>query len=290
MNDKINSGISHLHKEWKQRSLSKTSNASIVVVCKNGVVQTIGMQACHGGLSRSYSSPPEYIISGIQRPSERMNYRTEDSEEVYLNYLLNDSPFANAFVTKDAKEALAQECVVARADLPSNIMAAGLVSTRRVWEFPHISRITADLIKHGVNPDLAFLISHYCYPSDGLKQFAWCNKPSQHNSIDVTVMDKKAIKRFLDHKPLKTKLNSNYSKSSDYRGYCEMWTDAKPGPSLIEFVKGIELNNNNSNKSINPFLKSKKSAESDLKLLSYPELLLKCKEVEDKIMKEVGYV
>lgn len=183
-------------------------------------------QACHAGLSNNRNGNKKSgsiaVVSALMKP-KAAEVLYEEEAHYFLDWLLNRSPYSSTFIIKSAEEALYYKAIVSSSDHPSNLMAAGLVASRRLWEYPHIARVMVDLAKVGVNEDLAFYLSHIfrgSFDRSGSNN-DWGGCSSAHCSIDPGIMGKEELFNFLSHQP--TNLNELFSKKNNYYGYDAMY-------------------------------------------------------------------
>ncbi|MNZ65598.1 hypothetical protein D3C78_837950 [compost metagenome] len=146
----------------------------------------------------------------------------EEEALMFLDWLLNRSPYASAFVTKSAHEALYHKATISDAFTPSNLMAAGMVASRRLWEYAFVTRVFCDLVKVGVNEDLAYWLGHIAAGSFNRSgSFNWSSSKSGHCSVDTCTSTPDSLKAFLEHRP--ANLSKTYNESWYYYGYHEMF-------------------------------------------------------------------
>ncbi|MNQ03996.1 hypothetical protein D3C85_167020 [compost metagenome] len=203
--------------------------ACIAVVYKDDV-HVSPNQACHAGLANSYegmrNSGAIAVVSALMKPGGEV---LEEKEALmFLDWLLNRSPYSSSFITKSPHEALYHKAIISDAFTPSNLMAAGLVSSRRLWEYPVVARVFCDLVKAGVLEDLAYWLAHIAMASSNRTgSFSWSGGKSGHCSVDTYSTSKLSLKNFLEHKP--TSLNKTYNQSKWYEGYHSMYSEGIGG-------------------------------------------------------------
>lgn len=188
---------------------------------------------CHAALSRKYEDHPKdrfAVVNGFQTTYNGMNGagKWEDTsledKALYLDWLLNRSPYASTFISKNAISSLNYGFSVSDCATPSNLMAAGLVATRRMWEYPYILRVWVDLTKAGVNENLAYYLAHLAACKvNGEGSISWDNPVYGHCSIDSHVWGVDSVKNFINNSP--KRLNQLYTKNLDYSGYGRMFSD-----------------------------------------------------------------
>src|SRR5690606_36063117 len=118
-----------------------SSIANLVFGLSNGKWHVGGNQACHSGLSAvpgldgrflydisESKVKPMYVLSGLQHSHSRTKLLTREMEICYLDWLLNKSIFAPCFETKDPEWCLDNECIIANAEQPANLLGAAMVT------------------------------------------------------------------------------------------------------------------------------------------------------------------
>lgn len=188
---------------------------------------------CHAALNQQYAGHPEdrfAVVNGFQTDYNGMNGAgkwTDTSLEdkaLYLDWLFNRSPYASTFISKSAIRSLNYGFSVSDCATPSNLMAAGLVATRRMWEYPYILRVWVDLTKAGVNENLAYYLAHLALCKvDGTGEMSWNSPAYGHCSIDSHLWGVDSVKNFINSAP--QQLNQLYTKNINYYGYGRMFTE-----------------------------------------------------------------
>lgn len=248
-------------------------------------------QACHAGLSSNHydnkKSGSVAVVSALMQPQKTT---TLDEEEAYhfLDWLLNRSPYSSTFITKSADEALYYKAIISSSDHPSNLMAAGLVASRRLWEYPHIARVMVDLSKAGVNEDLAFYLGHifrgnFSRTGDNND---WGGCSNAHCSIDPNIMGKEQLFNFLSHEP--ANLNEWFSKSNHYYGYDAMYGRGKGYGDTIHKsfpYKGAAKAAVN----VNPFPVAAIGGVEKDKSSAYQDLIDRMVDYQHTILEDIGF-
>lgn len=196
---------------------------------------------CHAALSREYEGHPEdrfAVVNGFQTAYNGMNGagKWEDTsledKALYLDWLFNRSPYASTFISKSAIRSLNYGFSVSDCATPSNLMAAGLVATRRMWEYPYILRVWVDLTKAGVNENLAYYLAHLASCKvDGTGSISWNSPVYVHCSIDSHLWGVDPLKNFINNAP--KSLNQLYTKNLNYYGYGRMFSDKDNGANPL---------------------------------------------------------
>lgn len=180
-------------------------------------------QACHAGLQNNYDGNDEngaLAIVSLIHDNEGCDTVTQTD---FLNWLFNDSPYAEVFVDKNAEHSLDRGFIIARTDLPSNLIVGGLIASRRVSEYSWIAKMQCSLMNAGCKPELAYLASHLVNIDldDRGSQFAY--PQVGHTSINIAAMGRVALRNFINHKP--TRCNRDFIKCREYTGVDATWND-----------------------------------------------------------------
>lgn len=209
------------HAKWKD-------NASTTHLDENGVEGFVKYSnVCHNHMNNHGF---KYVINGINHTGVDYNgnngrFLPAEVELWFVDYIINRSPYSETFLSKDAAKCLEDKVTLSSGDHPSNLMVAGLVALRRLWEYSMVARAAYDLAQAGVNEDLAFVLGHLIgvesnISGDSLTTWDYCH--SGHCSIDPSIMSFKIMKNFLAHKP--EKLNPLWSAGKGrYDGYDAMY-------------------------------------------------------------------
>lgn len=195
-----------------------TSTAAFCALYPSGKTEDAASNPCHYKLG-SFSVGSECVISFLQESGSR-SLLSEKSQEQWLEYLLQHSPYSSFFITKDAKEALDQEWVAISSDAPSNLLASALVCTRHLWEKYGCIQIYSSLIENdpSLNKNLAFLVAtgnRYVTVDTGC-QVSHHFKTEGHMPFAPNTFCLKDVESFISHKPVNP--NPPYKEAVDYTG------------------------------------------------------------------------
>lgn len=245
-----------------------------------------GTQICHAGLNSDKMEKSIAVVSALMKPKDH-ELLTEEEAYMYLDWLLNRSPYASTFVTKDAYECLISKVVVSNSFTPANLMAAGLVASRRLWEYPVKARVMIDLVKAGVNENLAFYLGHITNcPFNREGKYNLGGHSSAHCSVNTNWFDNEALLNFMKGKS--TYLKKPYHNEVNYYGYDEMHGGKRYGVDLV----GDWAHNNfpykpAEIKAANPFGKAKVGHVD--KSCSYDHFIETMKTFQHDILTHIGY-
>jgi hypothetical protein len=174
--------------------------------------------ACCMGL-KSFDSGVEYVVSYILK--KRLKKGEEKKAEAFLHWLLNESPYSESFVTKDAKEALSTSFLVSDANTPDNILVGGLISLRALTEvcMVQISTTWYELAKAGVDKNLAFLLGFMVRIDTAGAMYNNCG--GHHSAIHPSYMTKEAASNFINDRP--KVVNDSYHETGSFSYIHDTW-------------------------------------------------------------------
>ena len=205
---------------------------------KDPYIITFHDAPCHMALSRVECRESFAIIALVELEKIQKDRHAKGFTIPYYRWLLNDSPYAECFITKDAKEAI-QYGIICKTNVPSNLLVGGLVASRYPWEYAQNNyRAWCELYKRGVHPSMAFVMCHAVYQErEGKLQ--WGDGLYGHNSMCPDRTSVEGILTFLKNNKDNMNLNANYNKDRMYSGILDTWAEGE-GMSLKDLVvKGI---------------------------------------------------
>lgn len=160
-------------------------------------------QACHRALQEEENFPVQYIASYcVHKGSGHWKKGWPVNEEavlLYITYLTNYSPYAEAFVTKDPVY-IKKHGYIVNADAPKRLLVGGLYATRQLWERPQRADGFYELYKAGVSLDMAFVFG--CQTSEYKNGKMKMNEAgSSHSHLNHNRMSDECILNFIEHTP-----------------------------------------------------------------------------------------
>lgn len=139
---------------------------------KDGSVCQVQNTACHAWAMRGH-------YNGVAIINKRCfaSGANEDTE-LFYNWLINDSPVARAFITKDAKVANESHTIV-DLEAPRNMVGNALVASRGPWEKKSRFSLWAALVRMGIegHTAYAFITTHDREGSGGI----YVKSPDSHH-------------------------------------------------------------------------------------------------------------
>ena len=147
----------------KEGGVYGSRNAFLGITSNKGDFHNLGFGPCHGGFQMPYGKrnyTPKVLHSWKMN---RVALSTDEREVFYTNWLINESPWSKAFISKSWEEVLEKGYEVT-ADLPADYVASACVATRFYteshdsWINGHVKTFE-DLLDKGVDPLWAFTMS-----------------------------------------------------------------------------------------------------------------------------------
>jgi hypothetical protein len=196
---------------------------------------------CHAGLSQE--NHPLVIVNFNQThyaQSHGPGYwtdTTDEMKEAFLDWLMNRSAYAKAFITKDPKEQLAQGYSLLRTDVYGHTLGAACVAQRNMWEHTSILVAWYDLVKAGTPEDMAFFVAHMMSFNKDKNGGVGFNATRGHVVLDSGSFYKKNLHNFLGNTPRVTEM---FLESHDYGQYgYDAWGERAYGITMSTEVNNL---------------------------------------------------
>lgn len=212
-------------KEMLKKSLKVKDNAAAAFIDEDGEIQVTGGYVCHAFLNYHHA---KIIVNSLQEGSgygdNPGRILAPEVEHWFVDYMLNRSIYSDAFITKDATQALAEGVVLIDGEKPGNLVGGAAVGLRRLWEHVYVARAAYDLVQQGVNEDLAFAIGHTIQAPSNIKDHtnvSWSANLNWHTSLNPGSLGWKGLANLLAHK---FKPTEKYVSTGNYRYYSDMFS------------------------------------------------------------------
>lgn len=224
-------------------------------------------RVCHAFLSYTVCADRIAVASGIQKLYRKSHGpgkwadSTYNEKVAYLDWLMKRSPYAPAFIYKDAKRAMTDLAVLVTADCCARTMAAALVASRRIWEHTNVLIVFSALIRRGVPESLAYLLGHCAKFSNGKKdgEFIWNGAQAGHCSIDSYALTSGSVKNFITNNRVGD--IDTYKNYKCYNGYGQELFGTE-GNNFVSFLQSKFPAPVNEVVVNNPFAAGKKKAHT----------------------------
>lgn len=263
----------------QRRSWLQTACINIIF---DGSTHLSNNQACHAGLSNIGKAGSFAVVNALMKP---LAGKMLDEEEAlyFLEWLLNESPYSSTFITKSAEEALFYKATISSSHHPANLMAAGMVASRSLWEFPEVARFFVDMGKAGVKKDLAFFLAYTLNCGfDRSGKANWERHNRGHQAMDPDGMDGEGLLNYLNHNVINPK--PNYHKDYNYFGYDGMYDYG--GLKVKDFIRDKFPFNGKVEQKVGFFPADAGAKDKQCK---YEDLIQGMVEFQHVLLKEIGY-
>ena len=232
--EKARDALIRLHKFREERKIERVSGNGYAFGFSSGHEVFNPEKACYSSLGGSILIDQEkgrdsvmtYFVSMVFNMSDVYK---KDEHIKFLNWVLNDSPWADCFHTKCGVEAYSLG-VICNITSPANKLIGGLSAIREVNEFAVVVKGWDFLVSLGVHPDMAYLISYYFdgvsrhekgmdYKFDNFKMRAHSDA---HQPLHPVCMDKHALRNYFNHTPDKSQTKKLLNISMTYAGITDL--------------------------------------------------------------------
>lgn len=172
--------------------------------------------ACHYELG--VYTDIKYVISGCRNPGGEIT----DAEYLhYITYLVEHSPFKDAFLIKSA-EWIRENGYVLTGDVSAQMVAGACIATRQVWENPSFVKAFLALAEKGVPLNLAFVLGSSAMGRNVGKDLMWGAAGTGHTVFDLSIMGDKELLNY--HEGVVVNQNEKpYHTKNQYIGVNDMW-------------------------------------------------------------------
>tara|TARA_Y100001973_G_scaffold106774_1_gene187454 strand:+ start:1987 stop:3063 length:1077 start_codon:yes stop_codon:yes gene_type:complete len=266
---KIKEELLAIAKEAKEACKKESQNvtARYAFIYNTGKVKVNSNAACHAtvlSLDSAEKKSIAYITTCINRGREK-----DCDEEVAINYydwLINRSPYADVFVTKDAREAYTKDkYVVCTASVPANMLQAALVATRQPWEYNNVCYVQKMMEERGVDGNTAHLIGCLLGRDTSGTMLTPSVQGGGHFHLDMHGMGKGGCRAFVENRP--AHLTPAYDEGGGAHGVHRMFFENRDREfSLVKYIRHYltEVGADEGKVETNPFAKAKKTESTSV--------------------------
>lgn len=231
------------------------------VVNNRGQHAIPGFLGCFAKLDQYFPGAMAVIVWINKESMVRETKVKEGDGTLYLDWLLNRSPWKTAFVTRNVGKAWRDCIVVLNTDAPANMMVGGAVGVRRLWETKRIITTWIDLVKAGVHEDLAYYLACVSQHSGGIGSgtVAWGAWEGAHENLGIGAWGTKELLNFLNHKPNGNWLRKSYKEQPHSRHFSHLWCAQVGDGSINRYIEqefGKNAAKVEEKPSVNPFAKA----------------------------------
>lgn len=204
--------ISAVQESYEQMAAKYNGNANFILCNADGSKNSTHFNsACHASLSSCKKI--KYVLSAAHGAGNKQR-----SEELvwYVNYLVNLSPFRDAFISKDAEKIVEDNCYIISGDAPGNIVGLACIATRQPWEYPGMVKSFYSLSELGAPLHVAFMAAN----SAGNTSFT--RSYSGHSVLPTDDNGDASVLNYIEGKAVQADAAS-YFTSGNYRGCCGVY-------------------------------------------------------------------
>jgi len=248
----------------KEANGSRSANAYIGFLAKKSdkiFYKMVGPGPCHGAIQKGNYVFNDFNPTDFAILSKIQNLRVEKPvAEGYFDYLVNRSPFKEAFLNKDTKNG---NVWAVRTDLPANLVGAALMASRTPTEnyldYIHKRLAVFEEIKSlGFSENFAYIFSFVYQKTDGKKyQFSYAPLACGHCVFSFNKRGEDYFRNFINNTP------PNLSKETFYEnmGYSpntinNIW-GGFPGDAFMNWLQCVKPIKEVGKKDLNIFAKTK---------------------------------
>lgn len=225
-----------------QVNRSPDSITYFAAVSSKGRVLHHGNQACHAGLNNPTANSPltkgetiQFIVSRIQ--GKHYHDLPAEVEEHYFKWLTTHSPYRSVFVKRGGKAVRNLGFLVARTDVPSNLLAGAMFAHRMTSEAPWHVLAWHKLVKEGVHPCVAFAHS-FQVKTDNTYENMLVATASGHRPWCGASFTKKMVLNFMND--VMPRANPPYVERYNYYPVHALWgDDSNDGGHLIKELNAM---------------------------------------------------
>lgn len=196
----IDKAISDCKKE------SQNVTARYAFIYNNGKIVVSQNTACHHSvmsLGRDDKLKTQSIVTCINGPKAQDAHLTKEESVQFYDWLLNRSPYANAFVSKDADESFNKhKYAVMNVSAPANMLQGALITTRQPWEHHNVVKVFCKLVDRGVDENTAYILGSLFRESTG-DSLTYGMQMAGHFNLDLAVMKVADCISFVRNTPYK---------------------------------------------------------------------------------------
>lgn len=216
------------------------SCCSFVILMKNvGIVPHIHAP-CHASL-RQHGGEALALVEGLAMHVKHLKDIGEDVEHYKraVEWCLNDSHFASAFITKDVEEALT-EGVVCDVNTPNNQLFTSLVALRTFSEYKAKARTWCEMVDAGVDKMVAWAASDFMTISKDKTYYRLSPTGNAHRVFGSYSTSREQLRRFIKESTW-IRPGAPYSLEASYDG-AEVPTfgGGHPAVSLYDWAKATK--------------------------------------------------
>ena len=210
------------------KASARVGIATFYLVKEDGSYVSCERRGCHIAL-KSYTRRENIYVACVNLLNMTKPMFEEFKE--YYRYLLNDSPYSSAYVSKDVDK-IYEEGVVLTTNVYRNFFFFANVALRMPWEKPIRVKQFLELTKKhkDFNKDMAYLLhmSYHIESETDYKKGTYTG----HTPLATGCMTKQGFKNFLTHTPGGS-IRSTYWNNHNYGQANQSWNHKSKGDTQV---------------------------------------------------------
>lgn len=185
---------------------NRAGTCSYGIEFEDGRIRLQAHDACHARMrwgsrmsgTDKDNSKPIAIACYIRGHVHSMKDEYKEAYKLHVKYMLNDSPWADAWLTKDVDEAL-NGCAMMDVTKPFSYVCSAAIAMRSGSEFPEFLPMFKRLLDMKYSPHVAYLMSHMTQVKGG--EFTVINQGGSHHVFHSGMFLNKVVD-FFDNKKI----------------------------------------------------------------------------------------
>lgn len=151
---------------------------------------------------------------------EWLDIRLSHKFNLYVKYILNESPWADCFITKRVSDAK-RYGVKLNLEYPVSALMGAVIALREGWEYGNKLKLFSEFKKKGYSGNVCYLFSSYIQENN-TGSFSLCGMTSGHQVLN-NQMDWEILKKFFKTGySSKGKKSFCFTKQTGYAVFCEI--------------------------------------------------------------------
>lgn len=201
------------YEEFKKNANGYKDGNAVWGVEVKGSLLFAGRQPCFASMGKNKYKGGSHFYSKVMDGDQGVIKSNPSGLVRFYDWLFNRSPYASAFISKNAEMVVSERVIVADCSVASNLLAGALSAARTPTEFPMLKPYLA-LVDAGVNEHLAFILSFGVSGRDERCTFN-ADYSISHKPFDVDCFSRRSLTNFLNNTPVN--LNKPHNVNPGYQ-------------------------------------------------------------------------
>eukprot|EP00697_Spironema_sp_BW2_P003579 gnl/Spiro4/1476_TR792_c0_g1_i1.p1 gnl/Spiro4/1476_TR792_c0_g1~~gnl/Spiro4/1476_TR792_c0_g1_i1.p1 ORF type:complete len:339 (+),score=-40.74 gnl/Spiro4/1476_TR792_c0_g1_i1:1400-2416(+) len=171
-------------KELHEHAPDASGLSSFVIVHEDGITEHYDMP-CHYRINAEKA--PVHLLYGLSSDAIQLTSpKCKEQHKIICEYVMNESPFSEAFIDKDYAKGLENE-ILMNADKDIHMLAGACIALRTGFEENKLTLPTwSKLLEMGVNKHIAFILTHCFTYVEEDDNFVW-RGTNHHMWMDMSM-------------------------------------------------------------------------------------------------------